>query len=158
MSELDRVLTVDPGDYTACAYWEGNDNPLIFTLKPTQDDLKQSHEFQLMGQWRRFRAVLSEVKPRNVYIESVSVWSGNLKSQTAAIRGNLMKLSYLIGGYCAMCMEHQAPFTLISVQEWKGQLSKDAVKSRVKRCNGRRYSNDHIVDAVGIGFSIMGEL
>ena len=153
---FNRVLTIDPGDNTALAYWGGNLYPdtQIIRLRPKERNLRREEQLVLM--WDRFEYQITRYHPINTaYIEGVQVWAGSLKSLTAARKGTLLKLVYLIGGYCKIMDNHGIEFHIINPQEWKGQLSKQAVANRIKRITGNTYNTEHETDAVGIGLSMM---
>lgn len=154
---FNRVLTIDPGDNTALAYWNGDLYPdtKIISLKPTVRRTFTREE-QLVLMWDKFEHKLRRYPTINTaYIEGVQVWAGSLKSLTAARKGTLMKLTYLIGGYCKVMDNLDIEFHIINPQEWKGQLSKQAVANRIKRITGNTYNTEHETDAVGIGLSMM---
>jgi hypothetical protein len=54
-------------------------------------------------------------------------------------------------------MALRVPFKLITVESWKGQVSKDVVKRRIMREKGWMFKNDHMTDAVGIGLSMINK-
>lgn len=156
--QLNKVMTVDPGMNTGIAYWTGDLKPITEYIRFTKKNHVIPEPMQLQELWNEFDVFLEVYKPEKVYIEAVNYWSGSLKSKVSASRGNLSKLAYLVGGYMELAQSKKITVELIPVTKWKGQLTKEATKLRVKLANGETYRNDHITDAVGIGLSIMGIL
>jgi hypothetical protein len=72
--------------------------------------------------------------------------------------GDLWSLAYLVGGYTATALSAGCVVTIVTASEWKGQLNKKAVAERVELCNGVKYPNDHVTDAVGIGLAVVNLL
>jgi hypothetical protein len=94
---------------------------------------------------------------KNAAIEGMQVWQNSLVSMTAATRGDLSLLSYIIGAYAASCIRHGITLHLPSPQ-WKGQLTYDALAIWVKRITGIEYSSEHCLAAAGMGLSLSGRL
>jgi len=86
-------------------------------------------------------------------IEGVQVYGDSLKSQTSAKRGDLVRLSYLIGMYAGICDEFSIPFHVVTAKEWKGQWTKAATIAYVKRQLNYELSgaSEHEYDAVAMG-------
>lgn len=100
---------------------------------------------------------LSDLYTNILVVEFPSLWASG-KSQAAAIRGDLFKLSYLIG--CIMQeSRHLSGIQsriLISPQDWKGQLSKEMVLKRINTYMPGVKIPNHAADAVGMGLSAQG--
>ena len=77
-------------------------------------------------------------------------------SQTAIRKGTLFELSYLVGRYEEICYQHDIKCKIINAPEWKGQMDKDITAAKIKMINGETYPSEHITDAVGMGFGIVG--
>jgi len=103
-----------------------------------------------------FRAVVHRLRPQIVVAEFPALWS-NAKSKAAAKRGDLFKLSYLIGALAVAA--GMRPLTLVPPDRWKGQLGKDEVIHRISRSwiGGSRL-RDHEGDAVGMGYAAQNAL
>ena len=155
---LRNVLTVDTGDNTAIAHWKGHKFPIVTEINCPVWKLKEQND-QLKYMWIGFRSIICQITIGNhinkVYLEGTKIYSRSLISMTAATRGNLTKLDYLIGGYANICCQLNIDFEIITAQQWKGQMSKEATKAKVFLLNGKYYNSDHITDAVGMGFGIM---
>ena len=107
-----------------------------------------------------FIGVLNALRPKAVVMEFPTLWSGDMKSFTSASRGDLFKLSYLIGGLAEAawecCPQHPK---LITPQEWKGQLPKEVVIKRILReWPDLEKIPNHAADAVGMGLAAQGKL
>ena len=167
MKKLNNVMTVDPGWSTGIAYWLGDNKPITKLIKePPKRKIIKIEPVRLRYMYTYFRkSVLSFPCVNVCYIEGVEMWSGNVRSLTAAQRGNLFALSYIVGGYINICQSLEISTKLVYPRGnkakgqvmWKGQLSADKVAKRIKRINGLTYP-EHIREAVGIGFSVMGIL
>jgi len=161
MEILSDVLTVDPGWNTGYAFWEAHNKlPDVGMFKVSKAKSIASTEARLSDLWCKFEDLIDKYMPKLelCIIESVQLWEGSLTSMTAARRGDIFKLSMLIGGYAKVCMDRGVDFEFLTAQQWKGQLTKKAVELRVKRRIGQVYAADHITDAVGIGLSLMNNL
>jgi hypothetical protein len=114
---------------------------------------------QLNQMLDKFDELLKEYLPETVVIESVELWGASAKSLMTGYTGDLMKLSYLVGGYLSICNDMKIPVLLISAKRWKGQMRNDRqLVQRVKLANGQTYESEHVRCAVGIGLSILGVL
>jgi len=150
---LKNVISIDPGDHTGWSYWDGNIHPVTGQFNVKKCDIVED---ELSLQWQRFNVLLKRYLPGIVYIEGVEFWEGSLKSVTAARRQNLSKLSYLVGGYCQTARSMNIEYRILPARTWKGQMSNKILEAKVLRINGEQYPSEHILNAVGIGFSVMG--
>lgn len=149
-----KVITIDPGNNTGYAVWEPNKRkPVTGIIRSTEKEV-EAFLYIMLGQMEE---VVEIHKPFRAVIEGVQVW-GDLKSITSARRGNLMKLSYLVGGYFTLFGLQGIGCKIVNPQHWKGQMNKDAVALRVEREIGETYKTDHVTDAVGIGLAERGIL
>lgn len=155
---LRNVLTVDTGDNTAIAHWKGHKFPIVTEINCPVWKIKEQNE-QLKYMWMQFSIMLKTMLMSDsvckVYLEGTNIYRSSLKSMTAATRGNLTKLDYLIGGYANVCCQLDIDFEIITAQQWKGQMSKPATEAKVFLLNGKYYNSEHATDAVGMGFGIM---
>lgn len=158
MQYLSGDLTVDPGDHTGIARWKGDLWPETHQINLSHAKNIRTLEDELSYMWEQFSAYLDVYKPRTVHIEGVEFWAGSLKSVTAAKRQNLSKLAYLVGGYGNEARRRGIPVFLPPASEWKGQMPNDVLERKIHRFNQTRYPSEHILNAVGIGFSVMGYL
>ena len=149
-------LTADTGDNTGWAYWPDRNNPvtgeIICPVKKIKDHFQQRIYMR-----NEFNELLTKYHPSLVVLEGVKVYR-NVQSMTAATRGNLMKLSYLVSTYESCCMNYGILCQIILAEEWKGQLDKKQTANRIFQVIGQQYENSHITDAVGIGLHLQGRL
>ena len=157
MSTLTSVLTVDPGDHTGWAFWEGDIFPRtgIVHLEHSEIGLEDPDRIHILG--KLFRKLIATLNPKLVVIEGVNLWGGSAKSQASASRGDSFYLAKAIGAFTYIAKQSGAAVQYINVNQWKGQLPKEEVLRRIKLFNGLEYPN-HIGDAVGIGMHLMGVL
>jgi hypothetical protein len=99
--------------------------------------------------------LLNTYRPSRVVIEFPELWASGV-SMTSAMKGDLFKLTYLIGGLGQILC---SPPILISPREWKGQLPKPVVLGRIRNAypNFKKVPN-HAADAIGMGLSAQGFL
>lgn len=151
------VLTVDPGfGGTGWAYWLGNDQPIFGVIKERSKYKKAADELRLCLLFGEFDTLLKHYEPKLVVLESMQLWS-SLQSYASASKGDLFLLQTLVGGYCAISDNNRITFQLLTPMQWKGQLSKEALRSRIALINNASYP-DHAEDAVGIGLHLAGVL
>lgn len=97
---------------------------------------------------------------KRVYFEMPEFFGGSAKGWTAAARGDLLKLTFLLGSYARVCAEAGIPYELIDVTVWKGQLPKRVVIQRIKRrlpsLEELLKPTTHSWDAIGIGLHAKG--
>jgi hypothetical protein len=77
------------------------------------------------------------------------------------MRGDLQKLTYLVGVLSRMSHDQGAVFEPVPVSQWKGQLPKDIVIDRIQQALGTRACTKlgittHAWDATGIGLWRLG--
>jgi hypothetical protein len=163
---ISNFVTIDPGFNTAMAYWHiaalkegGCPHTLSFSV-PSAMHKEEKIEYA----WQYFEQNITHLstlpkflsKVDFVYIEDTQLWQESLVSVTSAARGDLLTLDKLIGGYMHMLFKDRICYNLIPARQWKGQMSKEATRLRVKREIGIDYGkNDHLHDAVGMGLSFI---
>jgi len=162
MSKRFRLLSVDPGDNTAWAYWRNTFSPEVGQITLNKNECTGLYsQFQYM--WNHFDLVLTSKKPNMCVIEGVEVYAGSLKSYVASKKTkfqdvpSLFKLAYLIGGYMNICDNHCVKFEIVSYRKWAAQLSETAIKVQVKHIMNKNYSTIHKYCAVGIGLNYLGK-
>ena len=161
-----RELFVDTGRHTGCALFQntrlkvmGQFAPTIkpYTFGFTSSERELNLYLDAMGDC--FGNCLGDTRPDRVWLESAEYWGqDNEKSTKSVMQWDLFKLQTLVGVYYRIARSLGIDCQMIFAREWKGQLTKDATKARVKRVTGNVYPNDHITDAVGMGLSVYGLL
>jgi len=163
---LNNTITVDPGWNTGMAYWIGDYTPLVFVIKePPKRKKIKLEPTRLAYMFTEFKSFLMSKKVKLCVIEGVELWAGNVRSMTSASRGDLFALAYIVGGYLSICQQLGIRTKLVYPRgnkakekiRWKGQLDNEALDERIMMINGVTYK-EHVREAVGIGFSIMGIL
>ena len=155
------TLTVDPGDVTGWARWGITLQPEVGSFTYDSEFKKKGRIAQIYNLSENFADVIRKnvqhgLRINQVVIEEVSIWEKSLVSMTAAKRGDLFKLSMVIGAYICKCGQMNLPVKLVKPNDWKGQLPDDAVARRVTMINHVQYPNPHIYSAVGIGLNETG--
>lgn len=143
-----NVLAIDPGLHTGIAYFPGN------VIVPEIMDFNVDWKAKTIAE--KLDSLLIKLDMLDLYkrkiewvvIEGVEIWSGSLKSMTAATRGNLSLLAYIVGAYYHYFSDLD---TEIISPKWKGQLTYSALDEWIYRINGKHYASEHIRAAVGIG-------
>jgi len=167
---MKRTLYVDPGlGGTGWAYFDWLMKKSRKPEPPTATGVIHSPtserwDNRVWSVCREFAGVLSAVNPEEVVLEMSALWSGSAKSYASATHhakgevADLFKLTFLIGGLASVAREYTNKIpTLISPQDWKGQLPKNVVISRLESAFGKKY-RDHEADAVGMGLAAQGGL
>lgn len=103
-----------------------------------------------------------------ICIEQPEIWSSSETSMASATRGDILKLSMLIG-YLLRCLsQHRNKIMLVTPAQWKGQLSKKAAIARIqRRFNNHQFRvkvnqstwhvpTSHDADALGIALFVLG--
>lgn len=154
----DPVAFVDPGSSgTGIALWEH-----LAALGPPDETDRWTPKRGTTWEQKRtaclewFERWLGMSSAHLVVIEGVEVW-GNAKSLSAASTGKTIKLARLVGGMEHVCAMLDVVWLVVSPNEWKAQLPKDAMKRRVKAALGVSY-REHEWDAVAMGLAAQGRL
>lgn len=75
-------------------------------------------------------------------------------------KGNLFHLAYVTGAAVGFTTIYGLDAYIVLPSRWKGSLSKDQVKTRIRLVPGYEHVSlrDHEADAIGIGLWIMGRM
>lgn len=158
ITELEHGVTVDVGMNTGIAYWRGDSFPATHTIKyrgVVKKNLRAYLEF-MANQFDTFVKTIFTTRGKRlnfIQIEGVEVWGNSNKSITSATRGDLITVAYLVGAFTYIAEKFAWEVTIKTAPQWKGQLSKEGTVARVKRINGLTYENEHVTDAVAMGFA-----
>jgi len=154
-----KMLTVDPGLNTGWASWYKDELLDSGIIKKPSLAIEEYAGHRLTYYWSQFDTLLYKICPKICIIESVTIYAGSAKSMASATKGNLTFLSILIGGYVRDCARRGLDFKLIEAREWKGTMSKAITEKRIKKVNPNlTITNNHVLDAIGIGYSHLGKL
>jgi Holliday junction resolvasome RuvABC endonuclease subunit len=155
------VMSIDPGiGGTGVAVWDlelwktPKVNPLAtYVLTPTGQKIWTADMYEL---FEMFDELLDKHNPAQLWCEYPQYFLGN---HSATTEGNIYKLSSVVGMYMGMIKSRGGILAPVYVNEWKGQMSKDATIVRIKK----RLPNidllnvkSHAWDAVGIGLYAQG--
>lgn len=151
---LNKICGVDVGKNTAFAVF--NKNKLLYC-----DSIKAKNKesFLLLtdGFKKRIQLFKKAFSINQVYIEGVDFRGDSLKSRTAMAKGDLFFLSELVGAYKYICLQEGLKVQVLLAKDWKGNLTKEATKERVKRIlfsqDKKMVFNEHEIDAIGICLS-----
>ena len=163
---IERVVFIDPGlGGTGWAFFESIKTKTIKAVKPTDSGVftpKRSAlwESKVSSACSWFDGFCSSVEPSVVVLEFPELWTTSAISIASAEKGDLFKLTYLIGGLGEVARRAGglSP-VLITPKGWKGQLPKDAVIRRIKRrLPGLPKIRNHEGDAIGMGLAAQGVL
>jgi len=97
---------------------------------------------------------------QTVVIEFPRLFTGNSVSMASAKKGDLFKLTYLVGalGFAAKQITGNLA-VLVEPQEWKGQLPKDVMAARMAKVwPDLHIISSHAADACGMGLAAQGGL
>ena len=157
--ELVSCVTIDPGKNTGIAFWGGTFFPSTSTIN-YKDVIRANLSEYIEYMTDSLHDLLSAHNTfyNFIQIEGVVVWDSSAKSMASATRGDLITLSYLVGAYIVVAQEFTKEVRIKTATQWKGQLSKEGTAARVKRINKHTYENDHVTDAVAMGFANVEEI
>lgn len=148
-------MTVDPGlGGTGYAVWT-KDWKLLHTgiLRSRKDSL--SDRCEDIG---RQLAALAHCDGTiaTVYFE-MPAFHGSAGGQVTAKSGALVKLVFCVG-WISSLVHAKCKVGFVPVRDWKGQLPKDIVWSRIRKILPGCKAESHALDAVGIGLYLAGRL
>lgn len=165
IEDVNYFVCVDPG-FNGLGYAIFPNQPVI--KKPVTSGVLRCKKSELPKMSMELKTKLQDVmyeflpkqmskKSVGLIIEYPTIWGGSLLSQTAATKGDISMLCYLIGVLSTLFLGSRV--LLITPQEWKGQLPKRIVINRIKKIWPRLTQiRDHEADAIGIMASIFGKL
>lgn len=167
--KIQNVCFVDPGlGGTGLAYFEQiitrgeakRKRPLPpRTTKQFNGGRKESWEMQVCNIAASCGGFWSATGSKTVVIEMPRLFAGDAKSMASAKKGDLFKLSYLVGALALQAKQITGNVAvLVEPAEWKGQLPKDVMLRRMVRVWPALGVTSHVADACGIGLAAQGGL
>jgi len=95
----------------------------------------------------------------HVYCE-IPAYHGTPSRSMGWIKGDLQKLTYLVGAIGHEIISHGYGFHTCTTMNWKGQLSKklvtDRIRKRISDVDSRFHPKADMWDAIGIGMWALG--
>ena len=156
------AISVDPGvKGTGIAMWEhpvleGDMPKDVFNIMPSGPNTSWLGVAHQMVQ--DLVKIFEEFKIVRVDCEFPQFFDSAGGHATAA-RGDLQKLTFLVGNYAAVAWNYKVAFYPWLVNDWKGQMPKIAVEKAIKRrLKGIEDLGveSHMWDAIGIGLHAHG--
>ena len=152
-------LCIDPGiTGTGFAVFQDKNPEPIYVH---DENKKAEWDVQIAILARELDRIVTVWQVMKVYCEYPE-WQESGKGAAAAIKGDIFKLSSVVGAFMGVCAIRNIRFIPVNVSWWKGQVSKSNV---VKRIRGILPESDwtysearHYTDAVGIGLYVLGLL
>lgn len=172
LKNLSGVMTVDPGNNCAFAFWKlYNFTPypdMIGMIRPRKADYNSLCQLTkyIVNYTRPFKNVLEELQPETVIVEGVQKY-GSLTSEVSISTGDVFKLGYLVSGLLLTSADMFISTYETKAPEWKGSMTKEATNARLRRIlpvesklitatdNGKL--NEHMLDAVAMGLSCVDD-
>ncbi len=166
-------ITVDPGWNTAITLYKHKvpQQLLLIKLMPNEKKERTTEKVRMLGEtfestlFRLHQQYSTDVFNLQIRIEGVGLWGDNMRSLTAAKRGDLFNLSYLVGAYVKSSYSFTNDVDLLDVRKWKGQIPNNVLAKRVNLFlfqnnlgTHRLRKNEHIHSAVGMAMSEFGIL
>ena len=157
MNYPDKILTVDCGmDVTAWAHWNGTPFPENGCFRCPASMRSDPYKTRSYMSHHLYKVLIHyDMWLLKVYIEGTQMYRGVI-GQAAVRSGSIFELSYLVGRYEELCYSSNIDCEIINAPDWKGQMTKEQTAEKIKMINGVKYKNEHITDAVGMGFGIVG--
>lgn len=165
---LERVLFVDPGiGGTGYALFDEVNSKatvknlvapsLTGTLTPPRNEQWDNKVWSLCSE---FGGLVASTTPHTVVLEFPELFSGSALSHASAAKGDLFKLTFLIGGLAHVAREMTGNLpVLMTPRDWKGQLPKKVVIERIQKAwPDLDQIHDHEGDAIGMGLSAQNRL
>ena len=159
------ILSIDPGlGGTGFALWLDGKLQKVGIIKPRSTD--SDYYDRGMSIAEGYNNLLVEIEPKRSDVENLNVvyieypaFFGGAGGTMVAARGDLVKLSWIAGTICGLSIARNWIPIMVNVHDWKGQLPKDVVISRIKDKYpevGVFDIQSHAWDAVGIGLYAQG--
>lgn len=157
--EYSSVVTVDPGLHTGIAIHRPGCLPEVFVINVNKKC--KTIEEKIIDLRSMFSVIMANQCPESIeygIIEGVQMW-GSAVSHASAAKGNLFLLAYIVGMlYSTLYADFGIESKIVEPTKWKGQLTEDALREWVLRRIRVKYSNPHILSAVGLGVLTKGKL
>ena len=117
--------------------------------------ISSSHELHMA-----FNFIFNNVQIARVDSEFPQFFADSAGGHATAARGDLQKLTFVVGVFCSVTWAHRVPFFPWEVNEWKGQMSKEVTEKAIRRRLANidiLHPQSHSWDAIGIGLHAQGK-
>lgn len=158
MSSNSIFISVDPGVEGACAVFT-DAHRVPITTKIWNPPSALSWELRVFRAAEILSRVCEDYGPYAVWCEWPALHEDSEGGRKTARTGSLVKLAASVGTVMEISRQFGAKFMPVPVMEWKGQMSKEAVKHRIIKRLGASACGEfksHAWDAVGIGLHKKG--
>ncbi len=164
LRDYDYFITIDPG-----ARDKGGTGVAVFDTEPHCDNYVPIETYQLESKaptWLRkvdeianllYHKVCDNHHKKILWFIERPQFFNSFKGETAAKSDSLFKLCFVTGRLYGVIRSFNLDCVLLPVNDWKGQLSKRMVSTRIKRICGKNWKGD-VEDAVGMGLYLKGLL
>ena len=152
-----EYMTVDPGlTGSGWIFWQGQrilGHGVIKSPRP-RDSYWVHRAFDVADM---LCIAADQCKPMEIICEEPKFMGSSARGRASAGSGSLVRLSMMVGILMAK-LDPMIEFTLLDVNDWKGNMDKDAVAKRVRRIMGDAAEDlkDHELDAAGMGLHYQG--
>ena len=147
------VISIDPGTAgTGIAIWKYTDFYLGKPCEPYMWSVMYN-EFKILY---AIEKLVERLNIAEAYIENAAYMGTSAKGIMVARKGFLIRLASFIGKVEHILQRHGVKVELVSVMDWKGTMSKEAVIKRISKRLPDFQAESHVWDAVGIGLYKMG--
>ncbi len=165
MQKKDRFTTIDPGvNSLAYSHWirkmttARGANPNLYQISTgsvsTKFDTSIKKQFDISN---KIRDEVIDFGASTVYIEGVNLAREDKIAKISKRKGDLAKLSYLIGGLILWFHEISIDIIILPFSEWAGNLTDEAIKHQVGLILPRHVTDSsHKNDCLGMGLHIIG--
>lgn len=165
MQKKDRFTTIDPGvNSLAYSHWKRirqtirgacPENFMISTGEvATKEDTDIKKQFAISD---KIRDRVIDFGASTVYIEGINLAREDEIAKISKRKGDLAKLSYLIGGLILYFHEISIDVILLPFSEWAGNLTDEAIKYQVGKILPKHVTDStHINDCLGMGLHVIG--
>lgn len=151
-------ISIDPGIETGYAIWSQQGELRTFGV------ISHGPRMEWLARTELTCGSLDQILAANPELaEMVCEWPQYFESEGgrgSAASGDLIKLVFMVGRTAQLAAYRGIRFLPVGVNSWKGQMSKEAVKARIKKRLGEAATvgiYKHAWDAVGIGLDHLGQ-
>lgn len=165
MQRKDRFTTIDPGvNSLAFSHWTRirktirgacpNNFYISTGTVSTKEDTDIKKQFSISD---KIRDEVIKFGSTTIYIEGVNLAREDEIAKISKRKGDLVKLSYLVGGLILWFHEISIDMIVLPFTEWAGNLTDEAIKYQVGKILPKHVTDStHINDCLGMGLYTIG--